>query len=193
MKRSKVTVVCIFIFSTLFFIPYSLRSLNLQAIVMNQICGFDPRNFPSWFPTLMEAVYTHVFFTSPFCAIICFNFSIIMSLMINIIKTNKAMVSSKSKAKDGHITVLLLCVTLVFFVTNIPWTIDQCIWSYLLSNRPMTTRLGRVRKITYEIVNFVQFINPAINFYTYCLGCRKFRTDVKSIFSRLHMRQKTCD
>jgi hypothetical protein len=190
MKRSKVTVVCIFIFCTVILIPYSLRSLNLRAIVVNQICGFDPNMFPSWFPTLMNAVHTHGFFTSPFCAIIFFNISIIVTLVINRLKSDKTILSSKSKSStnDGHITVLLLCVTLVFFVTNIPWTIDQWIWNSVLSNRHMTARLSMIRKVSYELIVFVRFINPAINFYTYCLGCRKFRNDVKSIFCHIQKR-----
>jgi hypothetical protein len=188
MKRSKVTVITIFIVCVIIVVPFSLRSLNQRAIVVNQICWFDPIVFPTWFHTLMNTAHTHGFFTTPFCVVVLFNISIILTLLLTRIHNKKARLSAKSNSskKDGHITALLLCVTFVFFVTNIPWTIDQWIWSYVLPNRPMTARLSMIRKVTYEIIVFVRFVNPSVNFYTYCLGCGKFRKDVKTIFSNIN-------
>ncbi|XP_064648158.1 galanin receptor 2b-like [Lineus longissimus] len=183
MKRCRICLVCIYISGIAILIPYSFRSVKPGAMVLKEICRFDPNIFPLWFHGTIHLIQSFGLFTTPFCLILIFNMSIIATLIQEKIrKRGSMMATSGGKPKDSHITVLLLLVTSVFFVTNIPWTLDQLIWN---PNQVLSPRMAMIRQVTYEVEVLLLVLNPSVNFYTYCLGCRKFRNDVKAMFSKV--------
>jgi hypothetical protein len=179
MKKCKVTVAVIFIFSFVLTIPYSIRGINPAASVQKQICMVPPM-LPSWWHKTISLIHSSCLFTIPFFKILILNVLIIFTLFEHRIRSAKLQVTTKGGTKkEGHITVLLFIVTLIFFVTNVPWTFDQWIWDFLMANP--TDWLMRVRKVVYEIEVMLLFVNPSVNFYIYCLACQKFREDVKTL------------
>jgi hypothetical protein len=187
MKRSKITVTAILVGFIVFVFPYTLRTYNPYGLVAPEICHFDPETFPLWFRDFYNVFLTTLVNTAPFFTILIFNVLIIITLVAGRLRKAKEKLSShnqESSNKDGHITILLFQVTLIFFVTNIPWTIDVWLLLTILPNMAVTVRLARIQKLAYEIVTFIVFINPAVNFYIYCLGCRKFRKDLRCMFQK---------
>jgi hypothetical protein len=185
MKRCKITVSGIIIVYVCISVANTLRTSNPDGLTVSEICRFDTERFPAGFQGIYTVMVTSVAFTAPFLTTFIFNISIIITLIQERIKTEKENLGSnrgKLSKKDGHITILLFMVTLVFFVTNIPWTLDQWLWRYLLRDNMVTARQTRIRKVAYESTVFILFINSSVNFYFYCLGCRKFRNDMRRIF-----------
>jgi hypothetical protein len=181
LKRCRVIIVCIFIIDISVLLPYSFRIMDPNALVMKEICTFISA-IPIWAHSILHLAQSFGLFTTPFCLIFIFNISIIATLIQEKIrKQNSMIVISRKSSQDGQITAMLLLVTSVFFTTNLPFTFDQLIWD---PNQVLSKRLAMIRKVTYEIEVFLLFINPSVNFYTYCLGCRKFRKDVAAMVRR---------
>jgi growth hormone secretagogue receptor len=185
-RRAKIAVSLISLFFLLVSIPYSIRTVNPEALVAKDICLFEPSVYPPWFHNLFMLIHKFCIFTTPFFIVLLFNISIIITLGLERLrKTESELITNqKTTKKDAHITVLLLLVTAVFFITNIPNTVDRWVWDAVLATYPMTPRLSQIRKMAYDSVVLLLFINPSMNFYTYCLGCKKFRSDVTSIFCK---------
>ncbi|XP_064644527.1 proteinase-activated receptor 1-like [Lineus longissimus] len=181
MRRCRMIVGCIVILEMSVLIPYSFRTVDETALVMKEICTFLPV-IPVAAYSVLHGLQSYGLFTTPFCLIFIFNISIITTLIQEKIRKRKSMLTSSGKtSQDGQITLMLLLVTSVFFVTNLPFTFDQLIWD---PNQVLTPRLAMIRKITYEFEVFLLFLNPSVNFYTYCLGSKKFRQDVSSVLKR---------
>jgi hypothetical protein len=161
-------------------IPDTLNVYNPHGLVAIEICPYNLNIFPASFFGIYRVVASTIVYIIPFLAILVFNISIIVTLAQRIRKDNISSHQAQTSKTDGHITVLLFLVTMVFFVTSIPWTLDKWIWFYIM---PVinTVRMAWIRKLAYELTIFVLFINPSVNFYIYCLGCQKFRMDVKHV------------
>jgi hypothetical protein len=185
MKRCKFTVVGIVIIFLCFAIPSCFRTHNPSGLITTQICWFDPATFPESKQGVFNISASAFAYTTPFITVLVLNIAIVFSLIQERIRKTKDKMctsSQKDSNKDGHITILLLLVTMIFFVTNIPWTCDFWLWSYVIPEQMMTSRLVRIRKLSYECSVAVLFINPSVNFYMYCFGCQKFRNDVRSTY-----------
>ncbi|XP_064641203.1 galanin receptor type 2-like [Lineus longissimus] len=176
LRRCRITTISIFIFCACISVPFGFRGVNPSAIVLKDVCQFNPDIFPPNFQSKFLQAHKFCIFSAPFVIVLVLNVLIIISLKLRHSKTIRA--TKDASRKDGHVTVLLLLVTAVFLVTNIPVTVDTWIWGHVLSNLNMTPRISIIRKVAYECLTFVLFFSPAVNFYTYCLGCKKFRHDV---------------
>jgi growth hormone secretagogue receptor len=184
-RRCRFTILSIVIFCVCLAIPYSIRNLNTSGNVNKEICYFDPEMFPHWYPKTIYILHTSCLFTAPFFTVFVFNISIIWTLIEQKVQTAKSQMDRhQTKAKqEGHITLLLFIVTLIFCITSIPWCMDQWIWDLVIGPRP-TGRLKLIRKVGYEIEVFLKCVNPSVNFYVYVVACRKFRQDARAMFSR---------
>ncbi|XP_064642638.1 somatostatin receptor type 4-like [Lineus longissimus] len=178
MRRSRITAACIVMLTLVVAIPFSIRDINTDGLVAQSICVFNPA-YPSWFSGVWYKVHTVTIFTAPFCTILLLNLLIIGTLRLQSQNSSKLGKTNK----DGHVTVLLILIILIFFVTNVPWTVFYWVDDYLDQLITTTSRISMIRKTVYETVNFVLYINPSANFYVYCLGCNKFREDVIAMFS----------
>jgi hypothetical protein len=177
--RCKISVSINFTFSFLLTIPHSLRnSINNAANVQREICTVsDP--FPPWWDKTMALIHSTILFTVPFFTILIFNILIIITLIEQRMQSVKLQVQNVDK-KEGHITIMLFIITIIFFVTNIPWSIDQWIWDLNLLDSGDWIE-NKLRKVVYEIEVFFLFVNPSVNFYIYCLACRKFREHIRTL------------
>ena len=80
---------------------------------------------------------------------------------------------SKQERMNSQVTVRLLMATSIFFVTNIPWSLWETVDPG--GHSP-------VRELVYNVINALLYMNPALNFYVYTLGCSRFRHDVTALF-----------
>ncbi|XP_064632623.1 somatostatin receptor type 5-like [Lineus longissimus] len=184
-KRCKITSGVIILFCLGLTIPLSMRTFNPRpGAVLKDICGFDPELFPEWYPQTIEVIHSTCMLTAPFFLILIFNVAIILTLVKQRVCSAESQLHFQgTKKKDGHVTVLLFAVTITFFITNIPWTVDQWVWEILVID--MSPRLQMIKKIVYEIEIFLLYLNPSVNFYVYCMACQKFREDVRALFCQL--------
>jgi hypothetical protein len=141
-------------------IPDTLNGYNPHGLVTLEICRYNPKIFPASFIGIYRVVASTIVYTIPFLSILVFNISIIATLVQQRIqKDNISSHQAQTSKKEGHITVLLFLVTMVFFMTSIPWTVDKWTWFYIM---PVinTVRMAWIRKLAYELTIFVLFINP---------------------------------
>ena len=96
-------------------------------------------------------------------------------------------VTQERSVKNRQITLMLLFVSCFYLVSNLPREINSQFW-------PAHPNLSApdLRKLTLEIVVFIEASNNAINFYVYAASCRKFRTTLESKFTKgVEERSKT--
>ncbi|XP_074662202.1 FMRFamide receptor-like [Tubulanus polymorphus] len=87
----------------------------------------------------------------------------------------------KSEQRERQLTTLLILVCIVFLVTSLPYAVDFIVWEHVIDYES-DSNLEEIRNCSSSITYKFLYINPMINFYLYCLGCSKFRFELKMIF-----------
>jgi hypothetical protein len=134
-----------------------------------KLCWFDPAVYPSWMLSIffiVAGMWT-VHFT--LFTILVFNCLIIITLIQQRMRSRIVTSQNGTKKRDGQITILLLTATAIFLVTNTPWSV------YDIIRHELNESLAQIIiGLSALLIN----ANSAINFYAYCLFCRKFRQDL---------------
>jgi hypothetical protein len=188
MKRARVTVAAIFIVCFSLQVPNLFRTLDTTGTITKGICPFRSGFFPSWFVNEYYTFYASFSMATPFSFIALINVCIVCTLVQTRVRAAE-LTKTLANRTGGHVTVLLFLVTLVFFITNLPWAIDQWATRFILDSIKLTSgRANIIRKLIYETIAIFVFINPAANFYIYCLGCKKFRKDLQTVVRSLYLK-----
>jgi hypothetical protein len=190
-SRSKKCLASMTIITLLFHLQQFLRKADPEGNVLIGKCPFDYAIVTPAYELIFQDIFVILVFYIPLFSLIILNALIIYNVRKRGKETDRLCLSASTQSdsfsrhrrgQERQITVMLLLVTTVFTIAVTPFTLDHLVWGVFkphLENDPYHREL---RHVLYEIALTCVMINPAINFYLYCLGCHKFRDDLKSIF-----------
>ena len=90
--------------------------------------------------------------------------------------------SRKGRVRESQLTTILLLVSFVLLILTLPQYIRYTI--YVFVNYKFSHKVFANYILAYHITNKLYFTNNACNFYLYCIGGSKFRSDVKRLLCR---------
>ena len=183
-KKDKITIVCIFVFFTLF---------NILHLFMSDMDGArcvpwgKGTHFIKQFYFYIEMV---IAFILPFILLLIINCVIIFTLKKRsslIISTSELQgqgqnegQTKKAKTSDRQITITLLVVTFSFLLLTTPIYI---LFIYNMPFRMVNTPRGFATfYFIYHLGEKSYYTNYAINFFLYVISGQKFRTDLVNLF-----------
>ena len=188
-KRAKVSIVCIVMYSIIIFSPFLFTSsvkgrISLpQAKLMQTVPGL----VFYWFSTSLNTIV-------PFMLFLIMN-SIIIHVICNRskleIKRSQCSVKGQGHSKgqsrtirstDRQITFILLLVTFSYLILLAPGIAMMLVITYVDMTR--TPKLQAGFHLLYSIANKGFYTNLGINFYLYVFSGHKFRNDVVQLLRR---------
>ena len=173
LKRAKITLVIILLFSVIF---------NLPQIYVGSFLGRKCVPFGAHFDELRVKLFywAHTFLANmgPFLALLSMNSVIIYKVRnrarnLNIEKDNKS-------AENAQMTVLLLSVSFVFLLLNTPSQVYYLIDMYVDFTK--TPKDFGTFSLVFNIAKHCHFSNSGVNFFLYVLSGSKFRNDLIAVF-----------
>jgi neuropeptide Y receptor type 1 len=116
----------------------------------------------------------------PFFIVLILNILIIREIVKNR-EVRKQLCQSNTAAgtRDQHLTIMLLVVSCLFLVCSLPYAVDR-IW-VAIKPREDDGYWRKTRVLLFSLCEKSLYINPAINFYIYCLSSQKFRQDLRDM------------
>ena len=189
-KKAKITIVCIFVFFTIFNIPHSFLS------------DVDGMRCVPWGKATHLIGKFHFYSEMTIAFILPFIFLLIMNCVIINTLRNRSNIrseiqgqgqnegqTSKAKSSENQITVTLLVVTFSFLLLTTPFYL---VFIYLkLFGMGSTPRSFATFYLIYQIGEKSNYTNNAINFFLYVVSGQKFRTDLFQLFVKGHKRNQT--
>ena len=112
----------------------------------------------------------------PFTIIAICNGMIIAKLW-KVATSKKSNTESSQDKKINNINVVLTINSMVFLILVIPWYVVVVIYSYANVDAATLVSVNHA----YNVTLILWFINPAINFYLYCLGGPMFRNELRAL------------
>ena len=178
-KRAKITIFCIIMFSHLFNIPYLFIITNNGPECLGNESGILLQLF-MWLSYIIQ-------FIIPFAALLSMNSVIIHTLrtksMLKIAQVQgESQVKgkkSKSTNSEKQIFLILLLVAFSFFILISPFyafTLYAEIVDFMKSPAAFAEFF-----LFYQVMHKMYFTNNAINFFLYVISGQKFRRDFISI------------
>ena len=182
-KRTKITVICIVIFSILYNLPHLFLSttINWDCIPYAAAMG-QPYGEFYYMATLL------VQFAFPFVLILIMNSVIIHKIRNRFTLTEgpsrdrsaKDLNQVETKSSEKQVFSILLLVTFSFLILTTPWYLFFLFIMFVDFSK--TPRLLAEYYLFYNIGQKMQFTNHGINFFLYVISGKKFRTDLRSVF-----------
>ena len=185
-KRAKITVVCIIIFSILYNIPHLFISSiqGRQCLPYGAAMGKSYGIFYYWFSLVIN-------FALPFVMLLIMNSVIIYKIhnrskfttIQNLGEGSKGQnlgQSSKFKNSDKQVYAILLLVTFGFLILTTPgYLFFLFIMVVDFSTSP---KLFAGYYLFYNAAHKLHFTNHGINFFLYVISGTKFREDLAQLF-----------
>ena len=185
-KRAKITIISIFIFSVIFNIPHWFTTFNIEWLCLpfaNEIVmAKSYSQFYNWASLVLQFVF-------PFVSLLIMN-SVIIHTLRNRTKTvkreegdNKGQgQSTKMKNSEKQVFAILLLVTFGFLILSTP------MYGYfalnLFINFTVSPKIIAAHHLFTSIAQKLHFTNHGINFFFYVISGQKFRTDLIKLFRR---------
>ena len=189
-KRAKLTIVCIVIFSILYNIPHLFVTLNegRQCYPFGKRLDTMVGQFYYWLSIIIN-------FVLPFVVLLIMNSIIIHTLRKRIVPNYRQGQgqgkdegqTSKMKSSEKQIFAILLLVTFTFMILSTPpytFFLFYTFYDYLQSPKSFA-----VFHMSYHIIQKMYFTNFGINFFLYVLSGKKFRTDLMKLFKFKRVRK----
>ena len=105
--------------------------------------------------------------------------SMIIAKLWKAAASKKSTVETSRQKEITHINVMLMINSMAFLILVMPWYMVVVIQTYTKGGSSMTGI-----DVAYSLTFLLWYINPAINFYMYCLGGPLFRRELKALFRR---------
>jgi hypothetical protein len=178
-SRARKTVVVMTIVFALLASPSFTRNMKIPRGVINRAqCPFSP----AWlFDVFHYSVVVVRLWAAPMIVLFC-NIAIVTALFRRHQKRERLFQAIESRnRKESQLNTMLMLVSWVFILCYFPNAIDILVWNVGYP-APWTQREAAVRKITYEVVATMMYLNNAVNFYLYVLGVKRFRDDFINTF-----------
>ena len=183
-KRAKITIVCIVLFSVLYHIPHWFISGNVGRLCLTNVISDDKSigEFYYWFSEILH-------FILPFILLLIMNSVIIYTLhkrsMSNIGQGQNEGHFTKTKTSERQIFTMLLFVTFGFLILTTPVKVLVFYMNFYFSNTP---QYFAGLYLFYQIGEKTYYTNHGINFFLYVISGQKFRQDLVNLFK--HKKEK---
>ena len=172
-KRAKITIVCIVIFSILFNIPYLYTITNEGRECVPDVKG-TAKIFYYWLTYVVQ-------FIIPFVSLLTMNSIIIHTLRKRASSDLGSQVQGQRvKTSEKQVYAILLLVAFSFFILVTPlyaFTLYSTFVNYTESPRTFAGFF-----LFYNVIHKLYFTNNGINFFLYVISGQKFRTDLRKLF-----------
>ena len=182
-KRAKITISCIYIFSMLWHIPHFFIATNNGKYCIQNSIAQD--NIIGELHYWMSEVISFFF---PFLSLLTMNCVIIHTLR----QRSKQNMSegqghseshdAKSKQSERQVFSMLLLVTFAYLTLTTP--VKSLIF-YLTFYQGNTADYYADLALFYQIGEKTYYTNHGINFFLYVMSGQKFRNDLKNLFTFL--------
>ena len=179
-KRAKVTIVCIVVFSVVFNIPHWFISgnENWECLPYGGAAGKLYGEIHYWLSFLVD-------FALPFVLLLGMNSVIIhklrtRSLGIKKERKNEDKKQTSNKNSEGQVFAILLLVTFGFLVLVTP-AYSFFLYVMLVDFMATPQRFAQYY-LFYNVAQKLRFTNHGINFFFYVISGKKFRTDLVKLF-----------
>ena len=187
-KRAKITIACILVFSLFFNFPHFFISSNTGRVCIT-------------YGTAIKSIYGQVYYwfgfilsySIPFISLLVMNTVIIHTLRTrskNIIRRSGGQGQPESegqskgqdmKSSERQITITLLLVTFVFLILVTPVCVMVLYAKYIDVRKSAYTFAGYY--LFYNVALKAYYTNHGINFFLYVISGQKFRADLINLFS----------
>ena len=181
-KRAKITIVCIIIFSIMYNLPHLFISSNenWQCLPYGTAMGKTYGEFYYWLSFVIN-------YALPFVLLLAMNSVIIHKLRTRSTATNKTTITdgvegkfSKSKNSEKQVYAILLLVTFGFLILTTPGYL--LFLFIMLVNFFASPQIFAGYYLFYNVAQKLHYTNHGINFFFYVISGRKFRTDLIRLF-----------
>ena len=185
-KRAKITIICIVLFSSVFNTPYLFIITATSGYCATDLSEFKKKLF-MWFSYVVQ-------FIIPFLSLLSMNSVIIHTLknrfMLKItngsahsqshLQSQSQGQNSNNKSTEGQIYVILLLVAFSFFFLISPYyAFHLCTFLVDFTKSPKALA---GRSMFFQIMHKMYFTNNAINFFISVISGHKFRNDLINLF-----------
>ena len=188
-KRAKITVMCIILFSILYHIPHMFikSTVSSQCVPYSGAIMTDYGKFYYWFTYAISYIL-------PFVLLLIMNSVIIHTLRqrVNWTKMSSEVQGqsqgqaegqgSKIKTSEKHIYATLLMVSFMFIVLTSPACVFVGCMMFVDFTKTSTRFAGY--HLFYHVGQKALYTNNAINFFLYVASGNKFRNDLINLFRR---------
>ena len=184
-KRAKITIVSIILFSILFNLPYLY-----QTISEGRSCIPNGKSNESIYGQVYYWLSFSLSFAFPFVGLLVMNSVIIQTLRKRSSNTltlgqgqdqhETETSASKIKASERQIYIILLLVTFGFLILVSPSYLFV-LYSMLYNFKQSPSSFAGYY-LFFNIAQKLHYTNSGINFFLYVISGKKFRTDLKNVF-----------
>ena len=185
-KRGKITIICIVIFSHIFNIPYLFIVTNNGPECVTYLRGIEQELF-MWLSYFIQ-------FIIPFTSLLSMNSVIIHTLrarsLLKIlnnetqgqvqIQTQGQGQKSKTSNTEKQIFIILLLVAFSFFILITPFYAFHLYIEFV--DFMESPKAFAEFFLFYQIMHKMYYTNNAINFFLYVISGQKFRKDLINLF-----------
>ena len=186
-KRAKLTVSCVVLFSIIYNLPHLLVSdnVNWECLTYTTRMGKVFAEVYYWLSFLVQ-------FVIPFVLLLTMN-----TVMIHKIRTrslfkreggipsenSNQQEHSKTKNSELQMFAILLSVTFAFMLLTTP-AYSFFLYMIIVDISKSPSHFAGYY-LFYNVAQKMQFTNHGINFFLYVISGQKFRTDLKNLFLKL--------
>ena len=187
-NRAKTYIVVMTLMFAAFHFQHFWRKDDVTGNVLKYKCPYDYEVIKPEYEIIYQHLFVNIVMVGPLLIVFVLNIWIVVTVRNSHRKQREMGMRQGQNGRrfgtDKQITFMLLLVSWVFTLTVIPFTLDHFVWDVGLDVDATTTskRMLLLRAMLYEVAMNVLAINPACNFYMYCLGCKKFRMNLKQLF-----------
>lgn len=152
-------------------------------------CVNDTETYDFWLSKIWPWIDLTVYSIIPFIIICTGNIAITSRVLISRKKTTGSTTSSTSTSSSEKssqmtsMTTTLVCVSVIFLVTTLPYPFFVLVKSYS-HNGEIDINTQAKEDLAWAVVNFAAYFNNAVNFLLYCLSSRLFRGQLTSMFCK---------
>ena len=178
-KRAKITIFCIILFSILYNIPHLFISTqeNWRCLPYGKALGISYGQFYYWFYFVLN-------FALPFVLLLYMNSVIIHKIRNRSVLTNQPDGTKgktvKASNSEAQIFAILLLVTFGFLILTTPGYI--CMLYIMIVDFFPTSELFAGYHFFYSFASKLHMTNHGINFFLYVISGHKFRADLIRLF-----------
>ena len=188
-KRTKITIICIFIFSIIFNIPHWFTTFNIGWLCLpvgnKMVMAKSYSQFYYWASFVLQ-------FAFPFVSLLMMN-----SVIIHTLRNRKVSKGDKScdegpnkrqgksfkiKNSEKQVFAILLLETFGFLILTTPGYLFFIL--NLFVNFMVSPKVFAAYHLFSNVAQKLHFTNQGINFFFYVISGQKFRTDLQQLFRR---------
>ena len=176
-KKARIIIVCIYFITFAFCIPILFVATNdgdfciINRYASETVLG----EMYHWLTEILTFIF-------PFVALLSMNIVIIHTLrkrsLLKLLESTEGQ-NSKTKHSEKQVYTMLLLVTFVFLILNVPL---RAVVYYLNFASGDTSIFYVGLHLFYQIGDTSYVTNHGINFFLYVMSGKKFRTDLRNLF-----------